>query len=455
MANIVDLIDSKPLFNGYLSGKYKKSFAYTTIKDRLPVIITRIIDNLSQCKDLIIKKYGSDASEELKQIIGSLSELKSELMTNKPLKFFNSSSNEEDDVLKWNECIKGKQSKDGNEPTWYHTVWLLSECYMYRRIAQILASTTTLSTYDPFEKQKQDNFTASMEMILVLTRYTTNILSKSKFHSLNDKKDGLFYLLKSCLWGNKCDLSLSKGMPLKFEDIIKQTNMNEENILIDESPLVWDILNQFQENMTNNIIDIVLDNAGYELFSDFCIAAFLIEYNFTKKVRFYVKRIPWFVSDVTGQDFFWSINAMKNSTHTDLMKLGHLYSSYLEDGKWTVEIESFWTEPYDFSEMKIQSPKLYEKLSEATLVMFKGDLNYRKLLGDINWDYTTDLKTALRGFQPTNIVTLRTIKADLIVGLSHEKVDKLFSKQEDWMITGQYGLIHVLLDDNELRNNSK
>lgn len=120
-----------------------------------------------------------------------------------------------------------------------------------------------------------------------------------------------------------------------------------------------------------------------------------------------------------------------------------------------LQIESFWTEPYDFSEMKIQSPKLYEKLSEATLVMFKGDLNYRKLLGDINWDYTTDLKTALRGFQPTNIVTLRTIKADLIVGLSHEKVDKLFSKQEDWMITGQYGLIHVLLDDNELRNNSK
>lgn len=99
--------------------------------------------------------------------------------------------------------------------------------------------------------------------------------------------------------------------------------------------------------------------------------------------------------------------------------------------------------------MKVETPQLYNKLSEAILIIFKGDLNYRKLMGDINWDYETDLKTALRGFQPTNIVTLRTVKADLIVGVPHKKVNELFSKQENWMETGQYGLIHsYFVDDN-------
>lgn len=95
--------------------------------------------------------------------------------------------------------------------------------------------------------------------------------------------------------------------------------------------------------------------------------------------------------------------------------------------------------------MKLQSPHLYTKLGQAGLILFKGDLNYRKLLGDINWDYTTDLKIALRGFQPTNIVTLRTIKADVIVGLTPGLADELFDKQNDWMTTGQYGLIHALI----------
>lgn len=91
--------------------------------------------------------------------------------------------------------------------------------------------------------------------------------------------------------------------------------------------------------------------------------------------------------------------------------------------------------------MKCENPALYNKLAEATLVIFKGDLNYRKLLGDINWKYTTEFDEALRGFKPTNLVSLRTLKADLCVGLLSETIESLEKDEPGWMITGKYGLI--------------
>lgn len=37
---------------------FYRSFAYVTLKDRLPVILTKIIDTFSRDKENIIEKYG-------------------------------------------------------------------------------------------------------------------------------------------------------------------------------------------------------------------------------------------------------------------------------------------------------------------------------------------------------------------------------------------------------------
>lgn len=95
--------------------------------------------------------------------------------------------------------------------------------------------------------------------------------------------------------------------------------------------------------------------------------------------------------------------------------------------------------------MKSEAPGLYSKLSNANLVIFKGDLNYRKLLGDINWEYSTQLTTAVRELKPTSLVSLRTLKADLTVGLKNEKVEQFKAKNKHWMTTGQYGVIHAVI----------
>lgn len=96
--------------------------------------------------------------------------------------------------------------------------------------------------------------------------------------------------------------------------------------------------------------------------------------------------------------------------------------------------------------MKEKDKKLYAQFSDAKLVIFKGDLNYRKLLSDINFEYNTNFATALGDFRPTNILSLRTIKSDICVGLSQGIAESLFEKDKDWLITGEYGLIQVAVN---------
>lgn len=101
----------------------------------------------------------------------------------------------------------------------------------------------------------------------------------------------------------------------------------------------------------------------------------------------------------------------------------------------------FWTSPYDFVAMEKQNVELFRVLQQSKCLIFKGDLNYRKLMGDINWEPTTEFSKALRTFRPTNVCALRTIKADTVSGLQKGKAEELTTKDPKWMETGEYGLI--------------
>ena len=81
----------------------------------------------------------------------------------------------------------------------------------------------------------------------------------------------------------------------------------------------------------------------------------------------------------------------------------------LEAGSWRIRRDPFWTYPHDFSEMASAAPELYEELSSSALLIFKGDLNYRKLVGDLEWPVQTSFSRALRGFRPAPLVALRTL----------------------------------------------
>lgn len=94
--------------------------------------------------------------------------------------------------------------------------------------------------------------------------------------------------------------------------------------------------------------------------------------------------------------------------------------------------------------------KLYDDLSTSKLLIFKGDLNYRKLVGDINWPTTYPFQKALRGFHPAPLVTLRTIKADTICGLKPGQAEVIEAISSNWLLTGDYAVIQFDCEKHNL-----
>jgi hypothetical protein len=80
-------------------------------------------------------------------------------------------------------------------------------------------------------------------------------------------------------------------------------------------------------------------------------------------------------SCVYGQLFEEATEAEWDSLRT----LGHRWKQYEKEGKWRYEAHPFWCTGYTFWDLHSEAPDLFQHLSESDLVIFKGDLNHRKL----------------------------------------------------------------------------
>ena len=191
-------------------------------------------------------------------------------------------------------------------------------------------------------------------------------------------------------------------------------------------------------------IDIVLDNCGFELFTDLVLADFLLTSGVCSQVVFHPKSMPWFVSDVTVDDFK-SILAYLSSCDGVVSDLAKNWTSFLSKQQMVLiedeDFLQFWSLPDSYCEMHAVCPMLYDYLSQSHFVIFKGDLNYRKLVGDLDWPHETEFKEALRGFSPTRVCSLRTLKANVVVGLKPGEADRVEKEDKDWMVTGKYAVI--------------
>ena len=75
---------------------------------------------------------------------------------------------------------------------------------------------------------------------------------------------------------------------------------------------------------------------------------------------------------------------------------GTRWKNYIQSGSWEMIVDPFWTYPHVYTELESTDPQLYTNLKQANILIFKGDLNYRKLVGDINWETTLPFKKSLQ-----------------------------------------------------------
>jgi damage-control phosphatase, subfamily III len=236
---------------------------------------------------------------------------------------------------------------------------------------------------------------------------------KSKSGAEHEEAQRLLFveMAEICLWGNATDLSLLTS--LTYEDIQKlqgseARKASEKNILINDLTAAYETLKKARdEGRKERRVDIVLDNAGFELYVDLILAGYLLSSGLATNVVLHPKSIPWFVSDVLPADFAALLSALaqpkkfyetpsedeklqdktpeplSDKEADQLSFLFQNWASFHGEGQLAIRPNRFWTHGGSFWRLPAEK-ELHEDLKTSELVIFKGDLNYRKLTADVS-----------------------------------------------------------------------
>ncbi|CAA7262587.1 unnamed protein product [Cyclocybe aegerita] len=480
----------------------KSGFSYETVVKRWPIIITGVIDTLHQaCHQLSLQSNlnaGTDSSAEVSNvdvqestrkkikeatgIIEKLSKLKYEMARDKPLVLIPDDGEPHVDTYNSELAALAKDSRD----TWFTAPWLFAECYLYRLLRSFFVQTDHWASIDPFQEQKMKTFAQSGKAIYQIATTMHELEVDRAALRADPEKLGVLFneMIQMCLWGNATDLSLLTH--LSQEDIAHLQSVGKEAraarskfILRGDEDAVWAHIKGLEgKEEAQKRVDFVLDNSGFELFTDLVFADFLVTYTpYVTKVVFHPKLIPWFVSDVTPPDFKTTFDALEDASSffssptfspsdsetTHMHTMVSRWQSYLASGVFSLSVPvetplggggkddeevkaaEFWTSPYPYWDMRTRSPGAFESLRGSGLVIFKGDLNYRKLTGDVAWPAWTSFNEALgplAGSFP--LLSLRTNKADVVVGVEKAVAERLDARGEKWRVDGRYALISFL-----------
>ncbi|KKA27974.1 hypothetical protein TD95_004417 [Thielaviopsis punctulata] len=512
----------------------QKSFACVTATKRWPVIITGIINDVhitvgnlkmeakkQQEAGQTVDAELLEKTEELQAIQSKIGALNTEVQRNKPMTAPCQTQRKEprgqtlrhkpsltcwqptrpveddgfEDIALYNKEIDALKNEannaDGKSPElyarWHHAPWLFTECYLFRRINSFFMQSKHWKSYDVFARQKNSAFRSSRPAVLELaTRYTDLMAQLSARAAAKtpidpDAERILFSeMAEICLWGNATDLSLLTS--LTYEDLQKlqgseARKKSEANILVNHLPRAFDLLHAAQAaGQKDRRVDIVLDNAGFELYVDLVLAGYLLASGLATEVILHPKSMPWFVSDVLPSDFASLLSAVANPTSffeaPDEMAaepravvpltaaekdvLAAVFASWSQfhaNGQLVIRPHRFWTHGSSFAALRTEAPDLHADLATSELVVFKGDLNYRKLTSDLEWDPTTPFTTALGPLGPgsgINVLALRTCKADVVVGLPAGKDEELRAKTgsgedkgREWCWNGKWAVVQL------------
>jgi damage-control phosphatase, subfamily III len=117
----------------------------------------------------------------------------------------------------------------------------------------------------------------------------------------------------------------------------------------------------------------------------------MLEIGAAAQIVCHPKNFGWFVSDVLPTDFTSLFSLLQDPSIAetpehleDLKFLRERWLKFYESGRIKVRTDDFWTTAHPYWRMEKYAPGLYRELQKSDLVVFKGDLNYRKLVEDVS-----------------------------------------------------------------------
>ncbi|BAZ12175.1 hypothetical protein NIES4071_40030 [Calothrix sp. NIES-4071] len=326
------------------------------------------------------------------------------------------------DIAEWNKYLQPYLGQ-----RWVDIPWFFVETYFYRLILNITGyfSPGSGQGIDPFALQKRQGLETGFDSIATLCHQVNSWLD-------NPKDDALLGLLYFALWGNRVDLSLWSAFETDRSQFDIETQ--QAHILVNDTADVISLINRSQQGR----IDFVIDNAGFELVCDLCLVDFLLSSG--TQIKLHLKPHPTFVSDAMIEDVHQTIDFFANSNNQDVTFLANRLQEYLSCGKLTLSSDYFWTSPLPFWEMP---HRVRDDLALSNLIIIKGDANYRRLLGDRHWDYTTNINDIISYF-PAPMLALRTLKSEVAAGIKPEIIQRVAPTDTNWLTNGQWGIIQLV-----------
>jgi uncharacterized protein with ATP-grasp and redox domains len=311
---------------------------------------------------------------------------------------------------------------------WLDVPWYWAEAFFYRRVLEAVRYFQAGAFYrrDPYAPQKRAELAPDR---------APRALAAVSEHLPNDNADAFRALMHASLWGNRADLSMS--------DIAENppdaaaVERERANILVDDTARVWKYLTRRVGQVCKLVLHFICDNAGTELFFDLALADFLWRADIVKEIVFHLKPQPFFVSDAMIKDVRESLDALGQSASTTLRALARRLATALNDGRFVLSEHPFWVTGSFFHALP---DDLRATFAQASLVISKGDANYRRLIGDCHWDPTASFESAVEYF-PAPVVALRTLKAELVVGLKPGEAERLRAQDSEWMVNGKRGVV--------------
>jgi hypothetical protein len=243
----------------------------------------------------------------------------------------------------------------------------------------------------------------------------------------------LHKLIHLSLWGNQADLSL---WPVQGQSGGKaQGGGGETYLLIDQSAAALSHI----EGLENGRVELILDNFGTELGFDFLLADALLARNSRLSLRLHVKPYPCFVSDVVAADLPLALQWLKMESPVWARPAAERLQKAEQDGRLKVSTHFYWASPSPAWEMP---DDLCIDLAGSALLISKGDIHYRRWLGDARWQYATPLEEIIN--PPASLLLLRVSKSDVAAGLNPGQAEEMFQRDPSWQVNGQWGMIQFV-----------